>query len=65
MDKLFKQFARGEVPTTLEVLAALNEISNMWPGDDCLDCRVKSRQIQAEKPDIVPRQNHVKYNPIK
>ncbi len=62
MDKLFEQFARGEVPTVFEVLQALNEISNMWPGDDCLDCQVTSREIPVEKADKIPRQIHVKYN---
>jgi len=65
MDKLFEQFARGEVPTTLEVLAALNEISDMWPGNDCLDCWVKSRKKPVEVPDSVQRKNHVKKKRIK
>lgn len=39
MDKLFEQFKRGEIPNVIELMAAISEISEMWPTDVCLDCR--------------------------
>lgn len=39
MDELFEQLERGEVPSFIEIMAAISEISDLWPTDVCLDCR--------------------------
>jgi len=39
MDELFEKFRRGEVPNVLELMAAISELSELWPTDVCLDCR--------------------------
>ncbi len=39
MDELFEKLRRGEVPNFIEIMQAISEISELWPGDVCLDCR--------------------------
>ncbi|GAI92683.1 unnamed protein product, partial [marine sediment metagenome] len=33
MDELFEKFKRGEVPNVLELMAAISELSELWPTD--------------------------------
>lgn len=35
MDKLMKMLESGEMPNVLELMAALSDISDYWPGPDC------------------------------
>lgn len=39
MNELFEQFARGEMPNIIELMAAISEIADLWPTDICPDCR--------------------------
>lgn len=39
MDELFEKFARGEMPNIIEVMQAISDLADFWPGDVCLDCR--------------------------
>lgn len=48
MDELFEKFERGEMPNFIELMAAISEISDMWPGDVCLDCRVENDYCQSQ-----------------
>ncbi|GAJ16719.1 unnamed protein product [marine sediment metagenome] len=48
MDELFEKFERGEMPNFIELMAAISEISKMWPGEPCLDCRQAGKEISHE-----------------
>lgn len=41
MNELFEKFARGDIPNVIELMAAISELSEFWPGDVCLDCRIR------------------------
>lgn len=53
MDELFKQFERGDIPNVIELMAAISELSEFWPGSDCLDCRGNSCEKTEEKTDKI------------
>lgn len=53
MNELFEQFARGEIPNVIELMAAISELSELWPAGDCLDCRGNTCEKPVEKPDKV------------
>lgn len=55
MDELFKQFARGDIPNVLELMAAISELSELWPQSTCLDCKGNSCEKPVEKPDSEKR----------
>ncbi len=38
MDELFEKFERGEVPNVIELMAAISELSELYPESGCLDC---------------------------
>ncbi len=43
MDELFEQLARGDIPNVIELMSAISELSNLYPG--CEEC-----QIQLKNP---------------
>ncbi|GAH25440.1 unnamed protein product [marine sediment metagenome] len=55
MDELFEKFKRGEVPNVLELMAAISELSELWPVDVCLDCRSsQSCDSTQQQPETAP-----------
>ncbi len=39
MDELFEKLRRGEVPNVIELMAAISELSELYPESSCLDCQ--------------------------
>jgi len=59
MDELFEQFKRGEIPNVIELMAAISELSNYWPGEICLDCRTGLDSLVCDQSQKLNVQSHI------
>lgn len=55
MDELFEKFKRDEIPNVIELMAAISELSELWPGEPCLDCRCcPDTDSTQQQPETAP-----------